>query len=149
MHTMMKRILQAIENIPLHLTLGIVRLDDGLGESWALPFQACRTFLVCNQHFASEGEELTDTAKGFHDVLQTVVFGNNRPGATRTKTGQYLLRSAQSGSRLLKEHWDLQVKEGAHIIQAMIIPHKRDITSCTNRTCQSRLNIRPNIWYVD
>ena len=43
---MMKRLLQAIEALPLHLTLAIIRLDDALGESWALPHQACQTFDV-------------------------------------------------------------------------------------------------------
>ncbi|KAG4270567.1 hypothetical protein FPRO04_02548 [Fusarium proliferatum] len=40
----MKRMIRAIEAIPLHLTLDIVRLDDVHGESWALPLQACRTW---------------------------------------------------------------------------------------------------------
>ena len=45
-HAMMKRLVGAIEALPLHLTLAIVRLDDALGESWALPYQACQTFSV-------------------------------------------------------------------------------------------------------
>ncbi|KAF5651832.1 general transcriptional corepressor ssn6 [Fusarium sp. NRRL 25303] len=40
----MKLMMRAIEAIPLHLTLDIVRLDDVHGESWALPLQACRTW---------------------------------------------------------------------------------------------------------
>lgn len=44
----MKRIIRAIEAIPLHLTLDIVRLDDALGESWALPLQACQSWAVCD-----------------------------------------------------------------------------------------------------
>ena len=43
---MLKRLLRAIDAIPLHLSLGIVRLDDALGESWALPYQACQTLQV-------------------------------------------------------------------------------------------------------
>ena len=43
---MMKRLVRAVEAIPLHLTLPIVRLDDALDESWALPYQACRTLHV-------------------------------------------------------------------------------------------------------
>ncbi len=42
----MKKIIRAIEALPLHLTLDIVRLDDAFGESWALPIQACRTWEV-------------------------------------------------------------------------------------------------------
>lgn len=42
----MKRVIRAIEAVPLHLTLDVVRLDDALGESWALPLQACRTWHV-------------------------------------------------------------------------------------------------------
>jgi hypothetical protein len=37
----MRRIVRAIDAIPLHLTLDIIRLDDALGETWGLPFQAC------------------------------------------------------------------------------------------------------------
>ena len=46
-HAMMKRLVRAVEAIPLHLTVAIVRLDDALGESWALPYQACQTSEVC------------------------------------------------------------------------------------------------------
>lgn len=42
----MRRIAQGIESIPLHLSLPIIRLDDALGESWALPFQACTDYTV-------------------------------------------------------------------------------------------------------
>jgi hypothetical protein len=45
-HTKMKRVLRAIDAIPLHLSLDIVRFDDALGESWALPFQACKHWAV-------------------------------------------------------------------------------------------------------
>jgi hypothetical protein len=52
MHGNIKRILRAIEAIPLHLNLDIVRFDDALGESWALPFQACSQWLV--SYFATQ-----------------------------------------------------------------------------------------------
>lgn len=42
----MRRIAEGIESIPLHLSLPIIRLDDALGESWALPFQACSDYTV-------------------------------------------------------------------------------------------------------
>ncbi|KAF3024094.1 hypothetical protein E8E14_001291 [Neopestalotiopsis sp. 37M] len=44
--TQMKRVIRAIEAIPLHLTMKLVRFDDALGETWALPFQACETWNV-------------------------------------------------------------------------------------------------------
>lgn len=46
MRTQMRRVVRAIEAIPLHLSLDIVRLDDALGQSWALPFQACTDWVV-------------------------------------------------------------------------------------------------------
>ena len=55
---MMKRLVRAVEAIPLHLTLPIVRLDDALGESWALPHQACQTFGV----FCDPQVSLSDAA---------------------------------------------------------------------------------------
>lgn len=43
-----KRMVRAIEAIPLHLTIDIIRLDDALGQSWGLPLQACATWEVSN-----------------------------------------------------------------------------------------------------
>jgi hypothetical protein len=45
-HANVKKKLRAIEAIPLHLTLDIVRFDDALGDSWALPYQACTEWHV-------------------------------------------------------------------------------------------------------
>lgn len=42
----MQQVVRAIDAIPLHLTLEIIRLDDALGESWGLPFQACTQWHV-------------------------------------------------------------------------------------------------------
>lgn len=41
-----KRIIRVINAVPQRLTLDVVRLDDPLGESWALRFQACQTKVV-------------------------------------------------------------------------------------------------------
>ena len=57
MHGMMKRIIQAIEAIPLHLTLNIVRFDDSKGASWPLPYEASRTRAVSS--FPTSSEPLT------------------------------------------------------------------------------------------
>lgn len=51
----MRRIAQGIESIPLHLSLPIIRLDDALGESWALPFQACTDYNVWKSTFSVYG----------------------------------------------------------------------------------------------
>ena len=53
-HTMMKQLVRAVEAIPLHLALGIVKLDDALGESWALPYQACQIFTVICPYYRSQ-----------------------------------------------------------------------------------------------
>lgn len=44
--SVLRRIAEGIESIPLHLSLPIIRLDDALGVSWALPFQACTEYPV-------------------------------------------------------------------------------------------------------
>ena len=55
---MMKRLVVAVEALPLHLTLAIVRLDDALGESWALPYRVCQTFDVSHVQVYQTGTEL-------------------------------------------------------------------------------------------
>lgn len=42
----MRRITERIESMPLLLSLPIIRLDDALGTSLALPFQACSGYTV-------------------------------------------------------------------------------------------------------
>jgi hypothetical protein len=55
----LKHIIRAIEAIPLHLTLDIVRLDDAHGESWALPLQACTTWEVSSSYVGVSLERKT------------------------------------------------------------------------------------------
>ncbi|KAL5085828.1 hypothetical protein Trisim1_009898 [Trichoderma cf. simile WF8] len=99
----MKRIIRAIEAIPLHLTLDIMRLDDALGESWALPIQACQSW------------------ESFYNLLSTVVYTKNRPGANRIDTMQFALTMAKDGTELGELNWERFIKPGIHIQQAMVV----------------------------
>ncbi|EEU39257.1 uncharacterized protein NECHADRAFT_43464 [Fusarium vanettenii 77-13-4] len=83
----LKRIIRAIEAIPLHLTLDIVRLDDAHGESWALPLQACQTW------------------NSFSDMLRLVVYANERPGANLIMRNQFSIMVAQNGMELNEGVW--------------------------------------------
>ncbi|KAJ3577689.1 hypothetical protein NPX13_g2881 [Xylaria arbuscula] len=100
----MKRIVRAIEAIPLHLTLDIVRLDDALGESWALPLQACTTWA------------------SFRNLLLNVVYANSRPGASRIENNLFVINLAKTGQVLPQNNWTRIVESGLHIEQAMIMP---------------------------
>lgn len=42
----MADISQALEAMPNHVNLPVVRFDDIFGESWALPFQVCSSWEV-------------------------------------------------------------------------------------------------------
>ncbi|KAL7954942.1 hypothetical protein V8C34DRAFT_327744 [Trichoderma compactum] len=99
----MKKIIRAIEAIPLHLTLDIVRLDDALGESWALPVQACQSW------------------ESFYNLLSTVVYTKDRPGANRIRTMQFALAMANGGTELGEFNWAGAIKPGFHIEQAMVV----------------------------
>ncbi|KAI0441916.1 hypothetical protein F4803DRAFT_521157 [Xylaria telfairii] len=119
----MKRIARAIEAIPLHLTLDIIRLDDALGESWALPLQACTTWA------------------SFHDLLLNMVYANSRPGASRIADNLFVINVAKTGKVLLPHEWTIALKSGLHIEQAMImLRHARsDATSpCRNNRAREK-----------
>ncbi|KAI1278305.1 hypothetical protein F5Y07DRAFT_361388 [Xylaria sp. FL0933] len=109
----MKRIARAIEAIPLHLTLDIIRLDDALGESWALPLQACTTWA------------------SFRDLLLNVVYANSRPGASRIANNLFVINLAKTGKVLSQYEWHRAVKSGLHIEQTIIISRddRSDATS--------------------
>ncbi|KAL6364712.1 hypothetical protein LRP88_00683 [Fusarium phalaenopsidis] len=100
----LKRIMRAIEAIPLHLTLDIVRLDDAHGESWALPLQACRTYY------------------SFCEMLQLVVYANTRPGADLIMRNRFSIMMTKTGMELDPRVWERFVKPGLHIEQAMVVP---------------------------
>ncbi|KAL6825487.1 hypothetical protein J3E69DRAFT_380692 [Trichoderma sp. SZMC 28015] len=109
----MKRIIRAIEAIPLHLTLDIMRLDDALGESWALPIQACQSW------------------ESFYNLLSTVVYTKDRPGANRIDTMQFALTMAKDGTELGELNWESVIKPGIHIEQAMVITRAgASVTTC-------------------
>ncbi|KAG7057883.1 transcriptional corepressor ssn6 [Colletotrichum scovillei] len=101
----MKRIARAIESIPLHLSLDIIRLDDALGESWGLPMQACQTW------------------QSFKNLLTVVVYANERPGLNHIVQGQFQVTLAKTGRKIMENNqWTSIVKAGAHLQQAMIVP---------------------------
>lgn len=51
----MRRMVQLTESIPPPLSLPIIQFDDALGESWALPFQACSDYTVLSPARSSSG----------------------------------------------------------------------------------------------
>ncbi|QYT05169.1 TPR_REGION domain-containing protein [Trichoderma simmonsii] len=99
----MKRIIRAIEAIPLHLTLDIVRLDDALGESWALPIQACQNW------------------KSFHNLLSAVIYTRDRPGMNRIHSMHLTLTMANGGIELGEFNWARAIKPGLHVEQAIVV----------------------------
>lgn len=111
----MKRIIKSIEAIPLHLTVGIVRLDDALGESWGLPIQACGDW------------------DSFHNMLKSVVFANGRAGAQKVLNEQFVITLSKTGQQVTRWDWEKTITEGAHIEQAMIV--SRDASSDRGRRC--------------
>ncbi|RYC96184.1 hypothetical protein BFJ63_vAg1057 [Fusarium oxysporum f. sp. narcissi] len=113
----LKHIIRAIEAIPLHLTLDIVRLDDAHGESWALPLQACTTW------------------ESFNDMLQFVVYANNRPGADYITHNLFDVSNAKTGKHVDQNTWAMSVKPGFHVEQAMVVKSARSLESCTHSDC--------------
>ncbi|KAF5009438.1 hypothetical protein FDECE_4319 [Fusarium decemcellulare] len=113
----LKRILTAIEAIPLHLTLDIVRLDDAHGDSWALPLQACRTW------------------SSFCDLLNLVVYANGRPGADLIRRNHFDITLAKTGMHINMETWSRTVKPGLHIEQAMVVSRGRSSGGCVDPGC--------------
>ncbi|KAF4943700.1 hypothetical protein FSARC_14848 [Fusarium sarcochroum] len=93
----LKHIVRAIEAIPLHLTLDIVRLDDAHGESWALPLQARGTW------------------QSFHNLLQLVVYANGRHGVNHIMRNQFAITSAKTGLPIGRSAWTQVVRLGLHI----------------------------------
>ncbi|EWZ30262.1 hypothetical protein FOZG_16427 [Fusarium oxysporum Fo47] len=113
----LKHIIRAIEAIPLHLTLDIVRLDDAHGESWALPLQACTTW------------------ESFNDMLQFVVYANNRPGADYITHNLFDVSNAKTGKHVDQNTWEMSVKPGFHVEQAMVVKRAHSLESCTDSDC--------------
>ncbi|KAF4499942.1 General transcriptional corepressor ssn6 [Fusarium agapanthi] len=117
----LKHIIRAIEAIPLHLTLDIVRLDDAHGESWALPLQACTTW------------------ESFNDMLQFVVYANNRPGADYVTQNLFDVLNAKTGKYVDHETWAMSVKPGFHVEQAMVVKSAHSLESCMDSDCPGTL----------
>ncbi|KAH7227566.1 hypothetical protein BKA60DRAFT_653925 [Fusarium oxysporum] len=99
----LKHIISAIEVIPLHLTLDIVRLDDVHGESWALPLQTCRTW------------------ESFKEILQFVVYANEGPGAKCITHNLFATAQAKTGKKVDHETWETMIEPGFHLEQAVVL----------------------------
>lgn len=88
---MSKRLVRAVEAIPLHLTWDLVRLTDALGESRALPHQACQTLQVWDVSSVGCIAILTNLLVEFKHLLKSVSFANNRSGAKLVQLDQFIL----------------------------------------------------------
>lgn len=147
----MKKIIRTIEAIPLHLTLDIIRLDDALGESWGLPFQACTTWDV--SFFSNTFHTNCSHPKSFKDLLLSVVFGNGRVGASRVLYDKFVITSAKTGRPLSPSTWEKMVKVGIHLHQAIVIDEKSHLTeTCPYPFCNGVLEVesKPSnerVWY--
>ncbi|KAI8666780.1 hypothetical protein NCS57_00904800 [Fusarium keratoplasticum] len=118
----LKRIMRAIEAIPMHLTLDIVRLDDAHGESWALPLQACRTW------------------NSFSNMLRLVVYANMRPGADLIVQNRFSIMMAQNGMELNARVWERFIKSGLHIEQAMVVSRASSLgENCADSRCSGKV----------
>ncbi|KAI0836303.1 hypothetical protein F5Y06DRAFT_106769 [Hypoxylon sp. FL0890] len=125
----MKRIAQAMETIPLHLNVDIIRFDDAWGGTWGLPLQACGTW------------------SAFKDLLQNVVFANRR-GADLVANEQYAItppNSAQrTAQRIYPENWRAVIKAGMHIEQYIflrVISHTEK--NCPKPGCTGSIEVSP------
>ncbi|KAF5581799.1 hypothetical protein FPCIR_9907 [Fusarium pseudocircinatum] len=117
----LQRIILAIEAIPLHLTLDIVRLDDVHGQSWALPLQACTTW------------------KSFSDILQFVVYAKDRPGAKYITHNLFAVAQAKSGKEVNQGTWEAMIKPGFHLEQAVVLKVNWWAKRCLNANCPGKL----------
>ncbi|KAI0106388.1 hypothetical protein GGR51DRAFT_559805 [Nemania sp. FL0031] len=99
----LKRIVRAVEAIPLHLTVGIIRFDDALGESWGLPIQACGSW------------------DSFRDLLTNFIFVNGRAGTDHVIKNQFVINLSRTGRQIQPWDWEQAITAGAHIEQAMLI----------------------------
>ncbi|KAF5617049.1 general transcriptional corepressor ssn6 [Fusarium tjaetaba] len=117
----LKHIISAIEAIPLHLTLDIVRLDDVHGESWALPLQAYRTW------------------ESFRDILQFVVYPSERPGAKYITNNLFTVAQAKTSKEVNQETWETLIKPGFHLEQAVVLKMNYWLERCLDPNCNGTL----------
>lgn len=77
---------------------------------------------------------LTFRHQSFKQLLQAVVFGNARPGASRIALNQFVILSARTGQPISRGRWLTDIKSGDHIQQAMIMPDTSSRTMVEHHT---------------
>ena len=110
----MKSIAQSIDSLPLHLNLPLIRFNDALGESWAIPFQACTTW------------------QAFKEMLTAVIFREQRPGFDRVIKNQFVLKIAKRNRDVPPSEWKKRIEPGMHIEQWMSVP---ELEVADSRAC--------------
>ena len=133
----MKSIAQSIDSLPLHLNLPLIRFDDALGESWAIPFQACTTW------------------QAFKEMLTAVIFREQRPGFDRVIKNQFVLKIAKRHRDVPPSEWEKRIEPGMHIEQWMSVPELEvaDSRACPFPECDgtpsdiSKSSLEEGMWY--
>lgn len=73
--------------------------------------------------------------QSFNDMLQFVVYANNRPGADYITHNLFDVSNAKTGKHVDQNTWAMSVKPGFHVEQAMVVKSARSLESCTHSDC--------------
>jgi len=65
-------------------------------------------------------------------MLQVVVYGNSRPGASRIDLGQFVVHSARFGRAISPDEWHSHIKAGDHVFQQAMILYRSSATHAAN-----------------
>ena len=79
----------------------VVQFTDALGETLALPYQMCQQW------------------ETFRLMLNAIFDG--RPGQSRVERGNFLIKHAIGGRRLLEDSWNHAIRDGDHLQMSIVL----------------------------
>lgn len=108
--------------LPKHIDLPIIRLDDALGNSFALPFQMCSEWKVSHVIFRRVSNFKIKDANG-KQTFRKLLKNLHQLGDARFRVEQGLFEIANAkGGRVLTEHeWKNSVVSGDHLSMSIVV----------------------------
>ncbi|RKK70258.1 hypothetical protein BFJ69_g12003 [Fusarium oxysporum] len=91
-----------------------------------------KTMLGLTQKTENTTAMACTTWESFTDMLQFVVYANNRPGADYITHNLFDVSNAKAGKHVDQNTCAMSVKPGFHVEQAIVVKSARSLESCTD-----------------
>ncbi|KAF5688666.1 general transcriptional corepressor ssn6 [Fusarium denticulatum] len=131
----------SLRSIGTRLHWSMIALDEvqELRKTVMSQMAAINVLLSVLQQLASHQPGRYQTAESFKEILQSVVYPKERPGAKYMANNLFAVAQVKTGKEVNQETWETMIKPGFHLEQAVVLKMNYCLERCLDPDCNGTL----------